>query len=261
MVLAVAVISAEGCLPDALVQQIYQGQRRVQGHLAAQSLVYHCLTAAAGALSIWRIQRVMVQPELQQQGLGKQLLSQISALAQLQQVDLLSTSFGATVQLVQFWQRLGFVAVKLSQQAEQSSNEFSVLMCRPLQSPPIIDFAALQHWFGGNLYQLADSVWSTLDVVLLREWALPPVQQWSDFDQQNLQLFVAGQRDWQQSRVMLGRWLDLNYQHLSADEAALWLRHCWQGAAQSLPAHALNALALQLRQTRRLADKHQVFSS
>jgi len=210
--------------------------------------------------SLWRIQRVMVQPELQQQGLGTQLLSQISALAQSQQVDLLSTSFGATAQLVQFWQRLGFVAVKLSQQAEQSSNEFSVLMCRPLRLPSVIDFPALQHWFGRNLYQLADSVWSTLDVVLLREWALPPVQQWSAFDQQNLQLFVAGQRDWQQSRVMLGRWLDLNYQNLSSDEVALWLRNCWQGAAQSLPVHAQDLLAKQLRQTKWLADMYQVYS-
>ena len=258
LVLAVAIVSREGQLTADLVAQIHQGQRRVQGHLAAQSLIYHCLTPHAGTIAIWRVQRLMVQPALQQQGLGLQLLEQISRTAAAQQVPLLATSFGATKDLVKFWQRAGYSAVKLSQQPEQSSNEFSVLMLKPLEHMPLLDMEGLQHWFGQTLYAQVQTIWRDLATELVRYWARPPHYSWSAFDQRSLQLFLAGQRDCQQSQVTLRRWLDLNYQHLSATEAELWIRYCWQDSARLPATTNLKSLSLQLRQTTCLADLYQV---
>ncbi|MDZ7868279.1 MAG: GNAT family N-acetyltransferase [Rheinheimera sp.] len=257
LVLAVAVVSREGQLTEELIPQIYNGQRRVQGHLAAQSLIYHCLTPHAGTIAIWRIQRLMVQPALQQQGLGQQLLEQISRAAAAQQVPLLATSFGATKDLVRFWQQAGYRAVKLSQQPEQSSNEFSVLMLKSLITIPLLDIAGLQQWFGQTLYAQAQSVWRELDPELLRLWVRPPHCSWSAFDQHCLQLFLAGQRDCQQALLTLRHWLDQHYLHLSAPEASLWIRFCWQDTARLLATTGLKKLSLQLRQTACLADLYQ----
>ncbi|MFN6261308.1 MAG: GNAT family N-acetyltransferase [Chromatiaceae bacterium] len=258
LVLAVAVVSREGQLPADLVLQIYQGQRRVQGHLAAQSLIYHCLTPQAGTIALWRVQRLMVQPTLQQQGLGLLLLEQISRTAAAQQVPLLATSFGATKDLVRFWHRAGYGAVKLSQQPEQSSNEFSVLMLKPLEAIPWFDIEGLQLWFGQALYAQAQSIWRDLDSELLRLWVRPPQHSWSAYDQHSLQLFVAGQRDCQQALVTLRHWLDQHYLHLSAAEARLWIRYCWQDSARLPATTNLKNLSLQLRQTACLADLYQV---
>ena len=257
LVLAVAVVSREGQLTEDLIPQIYQGQRRVQGHLAAQSLIYHCLTPQVGAIAIWRVQRLMVQPALQQQGLGSQLLDQISLTATAQQIPLLATSFGATQDLVRFWHQAGYRAVKLSQQPEQSSNEFSVLMLKPLETIPLLDIAGLQQWFGQTLYAQAQSIWRELDPALLRLWVRPPQHSWSAFDQQSLQLFLAGQRDCQQALLTLRHWLDQHYLHLSAIEAVLWIRYCWQDTARLLATTGSKNLSLQLRQTACLADLNQ----
>ena len=257
LVLAVAVVSREGQLPADLVMQIYQGQRRVQGHLAAQSLIYHCLAPQAGTFAIWRVQRLMVQPVLQQQGLGLLLLEQISRTAAAQQVPLLATSFGATKDLVKFWQRAGYGAVKLSQQPEQSSNEFSVLMLKPLEHMPLLDMEGLQQWFGQTLYAQTHTIWRDLATELVRCWVRPPQHSWSAFDQHSLRLFLAGQRDGQQSLVTLRRWLDLNYQYLSATEAELWIRYCWQDTGRLLTSRDLKNLSLQLRQTACLTDMYQ----
>lgn len=256
-VLAVAVVSREGQLPAELLLPIYQGSRRVQGHLAAQSLMYHCLTPQAGTIAIWRVQRLMVRPALQHQGLGQQLLQQISNMASAQQVQLLATSFGATMQLVSFWHQAGYRAVKLSQQPEQSSNEFSVLMLKPLQPIPALNIDGLQQWFGQTLYAQAHSIWACLSAELLRLWVKTPTHSWSAFDQHSLQLFLAGQRDWRQSVVTLRRWLDVHYLQLSVTEAMLWVRYCWQGADQLQTEAELRSVSLQLRQTACLADLYQ----
>jgi len=256
-VLAVAVISAEGQLPAPLIPAIYQGDRRVQGHLAAQSLVYHCLTPEAGTLPIWRVQRIMVQPEAQRRGLGFGLLSQIAELAQAQQVALLATSFGATAALVSFWQRADFQAVRLSTQPDKSSNEYSVLMVKALRRDLPFDLKRLQQWFGQALYRQAHSVWRRLDAHLLWLWAQPPLSPWTELHQQELLLFLRGQRDWQQAANTLRTWLDINFLKLSATEVQCWLPLCWQGNDELLKTPELKQLHLKLRQTSVLADLHQ----
>lgn len=257
-VLAVAVITAEGQLPPSLVPEIYQGSRRVQGHLAAQSLVYHCLTPEAGLLPIWRVQRIMVQPEAQRRGLGLALLKHTAELAQAQQVAMLATSFGATTDLVSFWHYAGFRAVKLSAKPEQSSNEYSVLMIKALQPDLPIDIGAIRAWFGQSLYLQARNVWQLLDPILLQQWVSPPAMSWSSRHQQELVLFLQGRRDYQQAATTLRLWLDSHYLQLSAAETQLWLPLCWQGQDAHLNVAELRELSARLRQTAALADLYQI---
>ncbi len=256
-VAAVAVVSQEGQLPAQLLAEIYQGKRRVQGHLAAQSLTYHCLWPDAGAQRIWRVQRLMVRPDLQRQGLGRTLLDFINTEAMSTGVNLLTTSFGATAALARFWQNAGYVAVKLSATPDQSSNEYSVLMLRQVGHSACAETSALQQWFGLNLWQQAETAWSRLDPILLQQWAKPIAETWSYYDQQLLQLFMQGQRDFPQATITLRRWLNLHFQTLPAAEARLWIAFCWQRQDLRLNAAELRTLSLQLRQTACLADLYQ----
>jgi tRNA(Met) cytidine acetyltransferase len=256
-VAAVAIVSEEGQLPKPLLPEIYQGKRRVQGHLAAQSLTYHCLSPDAGSLRIWRVQRLMVSPELQRQGHGHRLLDFISTEAIATGVELLATSFGATAALVYFWQSAGYKAIRLSATADQSSNEYSVLMLKQVGNNVCPDIAALEQWFGLNLWQQAETVWSRLDPLLLQQWAKPIPETWCSYDQQLLQLFMLGQRDWPQAIATLKRWLNLHFQTLSAAEARLWITLCWQRRDLRLNAAELRTLSLQLRQTACLTDLYQ----
>jgi len=138
-VLACALISFEGELDAELTVAVAHGKRRVQGHLLAQSLAFHCLQPELATQKMARIQRIVVNPSLQMQGLGSQLLNFVLQDLQSQQY-LVGTSFGATLALAKFWQKAGFYPVKLSHQHEQASNEASVLMLHGeqfqyLQSP------------------------------------------------------------------------------------------------------------------------------
>lgn len=256
-VAAVAIVSQEGQLPTQLLPDIFQGKRRLQGHLAAQSLIYHCLSPDAGSQQIWRVQRLIVNPELQRQGRGRALLDFISTEAIANGVDLLATSFGATAALAHFWQNAGFTAVRLSSTADQSSNEYSVLMFKQISHMPCPDVAALNQWFGLNLWQQADTRWSRLDPLLMQQWAKPVAETWSCYDQQLLQLFMQGQRDWAQATMTLKRWLNLHFQTLPPVEARLWIAVCWQRQDLRLNTPELRAMSLQLRQTSCLADLYQ----
>jgi len=95
-VIASALISFEGELDAELASAVAHGKRRVQGHLLAQSLAFHCLQPQLAEQKMARIQRIVVHPLVQSQGLGSQLLSLVLQDL-LGQQYLIGSSFGATL--------------------------------------------------------------------------------------------------------------------------------------------------------------------
>lgn len=114
---------------DALILDIARGVRRPRGNLVAQALCYQGNLQQACRLSSLRISRIAIQPDCQQQGIGQQLINEISQNAN---VDFLSVSFGYTEQLAHFWQKCGFDFVHLGEQKEASSGCYSVIALKPL---------------------------------------------------------------------------------------------------------------------------------
>ncbi|MGC7590526.1 tRNA(Met) cytidine acetyltransferase TmcA [Bisgaard Taxon 46] len=114
---------------DTLILDIARGVRRPRGNLVAQALCYQGNLQQACRLSSLRISRIAIQPDCQQQGIGQQLINEISQNAG---VDFLSVSFGYTEQLAQFWQKCGFNFVHLGEQKEASSGCYSVIALKPL---------------------------------------------------------------------------------------------------------------------------------
>ncbi|RVT42578.1 tRNA(Met) cytidine acetyltransferase [Rheinheimera sediminis] len=220
-VIACALISFEGELDAELAIAVSHGKRRVQGHLLAQSLAFHCLQPQLAQQKMARIQRIVVHPLVQSQGIGSQLLSFVLQDL-LDQQYLIGTSFGATLALAKFWQKAGFSPVKLSHQNEQASNEASVLMLYGDQFKP------LQQQFSKQLYwQLADKQ-GALDPALALLWAQPPSTTLTAEQKTELELFQAGLRPFDLIETHLLCWFNLFSDKVEYPTALLLVQRLWQ---------------------------------
>ena len=138
---AVALLIAEGLtdrypLTPELSLAIWRGQRRPRGHLLPQSLAFHGGLSQACQFRYHRIMRIVVHPTCQQIGLGRQLLTWLQAPTQQQNLksDFLGASFGASLELLHFWQASDFRAVRLGQSQDTVSGLQAVMMLWPSSS-------------------------------------------------------------------------------------------------------------------------------
>ncbi|MGR5140072.1 tRNA(Met) cytidine acetyltransferase TmcA [Photobacterium sp. DNB23_23_1] len=138
-VLGCCLIVDEGGFSPELAEQIQLGVRRPRGHLLAQSLAAHLGISEAAMQRSGRILRIAVHPDFQQQGIGQQLLSSVRLWSQ-GRYNFLGTSFGYVTELLHFWQRAGYMPVRLGLQKDASSGYPSLLCVQP-----ICDLS--QQWF------------------------------------------------------------------------------------------------------------------
>ncbi|NAW56234.1 MULTISPECIES: tRNA(Met) cytidine acetyltransferase TmcA [unclassified Vibrio] len=142
----------EGGLDEELIGHIQRGTRRPKGHLTPVTLANQLGCAEAATERSVRIMRIAVHPDGQRQGWGTAMLRQLDALLD---ISYLSTSFGATSDLIQFWQSNDFVPLKLGSQRDQASGCHSLLMVKG-QSEWIIK--ARPRFEHNLVYQLSDSL-------------------------------------------------------------------------------------------------------
>ncbi|ABB67041.1 MULTISPECIES: tRNA cytosine(34) acetyltransferase TmcA [Shigella] len=120
----------EGGLSQQLSQAVWAGFRRPRGNLVAQSLAAHGSNPLAATLRGRRVSRIAVHPARQREGVGQQLIA--SALQYTQDLDYLSVSFGYTGELWRFWQRCGFVLVRMGNHREASSGCYTAMALLPM---------------------------------------------------------------------------------------------------------------------------------
>ncbi|CAM3969150.1 tRNA(Met) cytidine acetyltransferase TmcA [Vibrio neonatus] len=123
----------EGGLSEAQLQDIQLGRRRPAGHLVPVSMVAQLANNEPATDLSLRVMRIAVHPQLQGKGMGSWMLSQLESL-QGNEVAYLSTSFGVTGELFNFWRSNDFDAVRLGSKQDQASGCFSVTMVKPLYS-------------------------------------------------------------------------------------------------------------------------------
>ncbi|HEY0635785.1 MAG TPA: GNAT family N-acetyltransferase, partial [Gammaproteobacteria bacterium] len=150
-IVGTALTLREGGFDATLAAQIYSGERRPRGHLAPQSLAFHCGLPDAPQLCTERIMRIAVHPAVQQRGIGSDLLAHVATHARQEPIDYLSTSFGATAELLNFWQRSTFLPVRIGLTREASSGSHSALLLRPLTPAAMALFARARRRFLGYL--------------------------------------------------------------------------------------------------------------
>lgn len=120
----------EGGLSQELSQAVWAGFRRPRGNLVAQSLAAHGSNPLAATLRGRRVSRIAVHPTRQREGTGRQLIA--GALQYIHDLDYLSVSFGYTEELWRFWQRCGFVLVRMGNLREASSGCYTAMALLPM---------------------------------------------------------------------------------------------------------------------------------
>lgn len=131
---AVAVCADEGGFEPELAEQVARGERRLPGHLLAQSLAAHAGVREALTTRLRRVRRIAVHPQRRREGLGRCLLEHEREAARQAGIDLLGASFGAEPGLLAFWQMQGFKAVRLGLSRETSTGEHAVMVVVPLSA-------------------------------------------------------------------------------------------------------------------------------
>ncbi|MFW2373774.1 MAG: tRNA(Met) cytidine acetyltransferase TmcA [Gammaproteobacteria bacterium] len=131
-IVAAVLINEEGGFDAELSRLIYRGERRPSGHLLAQTLSLHAGCESASTLSYSRIMRIAVHPKLQRQGLGSQLLKAVMLEEKNQPIDAIGSCFGATVELIKFWENAGFTMVRLGFTRDHASGTHSAVMLFPV---------------------------------------------------------------------------------------------------------------------------------
>lgn len=117
----------EGTLDESLIEDIQLGKRRPKGHLSPITIANQLGFAQAAVQSSQRIMRIAVHPEVQNKSIGYKLVKHFALQSSS---DYLSTSFGATSALVNFWRKCGFQTIKVGSQRDQASGCYSVLMVK-----------------------------------------------------------------------------------------------------------------------------------
>ena len=213
-VLAVALLMNEGQgngVNDADISAIKNSERRLRNHFLPQSLFSHCGFEQAFNYNYLRIMRIAVHPQIQQQGVGSQLLHHIQALAVEQNVDFIGSSFGVNPQLLSFWLNAGFSTARIGFTKDKSSGEHSALLIKGLS----VKHKQKQQEFHRNFYQSFDyllleeykALTTDLVSLLLTQNTKGDLSTLSARDITNVQAFSRGERLYSSCCYSLYLWL------------------------------------------------------
>jgi len=226
----------EGEFSAPLAQQVSLGQRRLRGHLLAQSLALHAGLPQAARQRSLRITRIAVAASQRRSGIGQRLVAAARAYATAQGFDYIGSSFGGTPALLAFWQRQGLQPVRLGFSQEASSGEYSLQAACGLSAAGERLVQDLQQRLGRHWSVLAGRQWlqcqPELMVGVMR--SLPAGPQPDVEDIRDLQYFAAGHRGFELTLPALqtlsrcagaADWLSA----LQPMQCALWCRSVVQG--------------------------------
>ena len=127
-VVSVVLLAREGGLSEDLRRKVYEGSR-IKGHLLPDVLTSQLRDERAGVPTGQRVLRIATHPAARSRGLGSRLLDELRANAS---DDWLGVGYGATPELVHFWDRNDFSTVYLATTRNERSGEHSALMLTPL---------------------------------------------------------------------------------------------------------------------------------
>ncbi|HCH69038.1 MAG TPA: GNAT family N-acetyltransferase [Colwellia sp.] len=136
-VMAVALLIHEGKfnkqgITEAELIAVNKSKRRLKNNFIPQSLLTQCGVEQAFDYHYLRVMRIAVHPQVQHQGIGSLLLSEITSFATAQGADFLASSFGATKSLLSFWLTAKFKLGRIGFSQDKASGEQSALVLKSL---------------------------------------------------------------------------------------------------------------------------------
>ncbi|QLD87959.1 tRNA(Met) cytidine acetyltransferase [Natronomonas salina] len=140
-VVGVALLAREGGLPEALRREMYEGAR-VRGNMLPDVLTSQLRDPEAGDPVGLRVMRIATHHAVRSRGFGSRLLDEIArefdpesdreVSGRFEAMDYLGVGYGATPELLSFWDDAGYDTVHLSTTRNDTSGEYSAIMLRPL---------------------------------------------------------------------------------------------------------------------------------
>lgn len=249
-IIGVILTVEEGGLDDELIEAVQLGQRRPKGHLTPITIINQLGLVKVGKLITSRVMRIAVHPDLQGLGIGKRMLTLLEESVGAH-VDYLSTSFGATDELIQFWQQAGYQSIRLGTMRDAASGCYSLLMVRQLanKSQTWIDDA--QALFLEFLSASLSFVYPKLEPSLARSLLRQPIQHQTLHPTKRvlLQSYAQGGASYESIFVWLQQWLR---QHGFAPVSDLmiskvFLNHDWGICAKQFGLSGRKQVEQQLR--------------
>ena len=238
-VLATVLVATEGRIDTQWTDGIWRGQRRVRGHVLPQSLSNHVGLRDAIELKGARIIRLAVHPEFQQQGIGLSVMTQLVSVLQHEGFDYVGCLFGATPELLDFWQKAGLAPVRIGLNREAASGAHSVMMLKGLTGTGhMLTEQATRRFAELIPYVLSDGL-RYLDVaIVIRLLADLQSRNSSGFtseEQAEMASFASGQRLYESCIVVIKKavWSGLGHASfvsaLSKDDQVLLVKKVIQG--------------------------------
>ncbi|MBL0711799.1 MAG: tRNA(Met) cytidine acetyltransferase [Colwellia sp.] len=215
-VVAVAMLIREGNsgveqLSELDIAAISHSQKRLSNHFTPQSLLTQCGMEQAFDFYYLRVMRIAVHVQLQQQGLGSQLLEHIAQFAQLQGADFIASSFGATKSLLSFWLKHDYHIARLGFTKDKASGEHSALVLKAVSSKVLNIETDLKHEFYRSFdFLLNDEYqWLAADLIALIQHYCPKslLVELTAHDLANVSAFTCGHRQYSCCVFSLHLWL------------------------------------------------------
>lgn len=144
----------EGELSSELAQDVFNGYRRPKGNLVVQTLAAHSYYPELMTLKSLRISRIAVDHNHRTQGIAKRMLEQLKHYAQNHHYDFLSTSFGLTESLLQFWQQCQFTWVHLGSHRDKTTGLHAAILLQPISVEMIEKTSLIQKKWQNDAFHL-----------------------------------------------------------------------------------------------------------
>lgn len=216
-----------GGFSESLSTNVVRGHRRVQGHLLAQQLAFNSGDISYLSLRYLRVVRIAINDRFRRQGIGKQALAELQNWAQVQDMDFIGTSFGASAELVRFWQHNEFQSCLLGYHKDKATAEFSLLMLKPLRLSHTNKLITLQTSLLNNIEFHCVQIYQHIDndvlIPILEELSKTEGGTMNEQYQSRLTLFAKDNRSLESSAVLVKTLLDdkASYTMLSHESLSL----------------------------------------
>ena len=210
-IIAAALVEEEGGFDAQLAAKVYANERRVRGHLMAQSLAAYVGLQDAPQLKYARVMRIAVHPLAQQKGLGGYLLRQIEHTLGAADFDLWGASFGATALLLHFWRQSGFSPVHVGLSRNTASGMHAALVLKPLSDRGAGLLRAAKRKFYEHFPAMLAESYPDLDPLLVTQLigsrGRATWQELSEQDWQDVTSFVNSARGYEVNAVPLAKFV------------------------------------------------------
>ncbi|MFB6266338.1 MAG: tRNA(Met) cytidine acetyltransferase TmcA [Halodesulfurarchaeum sp.] len=160
-VVSVALLAREGDLDAETRRAVYEGSR-IRGNMLPDVLMSQLRDEDAGRHVGLRVMRIATHHAARSRGLGSHLLAEIETEF-ADTVDWLGVGYGATPELVRFWEANGYGTVHLATTRNEASGEYSVLMLRPTSAAGVELRDRHAAWFAGRIRDVLSDALTDMD--------------------------------------------------------------------------------------------------